>query len=262
MSFPTATEPNIPMRIITVTTCKGGTGKTSLVQNLAYELSSAGHKVLCVDFDPQSNLTIAYGVDPAVDRTTIYHALDDPALIVDAVISTPHADIVPAGLDLAFAEQRFSGAFDRNDRLRKALEPVAGAYDYVLIDTPPSLGFYAFNSLAVATDCIVPCQVQPFSFRMIAPTMKLIELVQSVNTRLRVLGIVLTMYDRRVTMTASVEDATRSTYGDLVCKTTIPTNIAISEAQLEGQAVGSFAPGSAGAQAYKQLAEELFNNGK
>lgn len=250
------------MRIVTVTTCKGGTGKTSLVQNLAYELSSAGNTVLMVDFDPQSNLTIAHGIDPAVDRLTIYHALDEPARIRDAVISAPQFNIVPAGLDLAFAEQRFSGAFDRNDRLRKALEPVAGIYDFVLIDTPPSLGFYAFNSLAAATDCIVPCQVQPFSYRMIAPTMKLIELVQSVNKPLRVLGIALTMYDRRVTMSASVEEAARAAYGDLVCNTVIPTNITISEAQLEGQAVGSYAPGSSGAQAYKELMRELFSDGK
>lgn len=247
------------MKIITIATCKGGTGKTSLTQNLGYELTQKGGRVLVVDFDPQSNLTITYGFDPSEDRPTVYHALETPTEASRAILQTGDGvDLLPAGLDLAFAEQRYAPAFDRNERLTKALESIDG-YDVVLIDTPPSLGFYAFNSLMAATKCLIPCQAQPFSFRMIAPTIKLIQLVQSANQQLSISGIVITMYDRRTTISKSVEDATRNTYGDLVRQTMIPVNVAISEAQLDGKAVARHAPSSAGAHAYRALTEELFD---
>lgn len=241
---------------------KGGTSKTSLSQNLAHELATAGRRVLLVDFDPQSNLTIASGIDPAEDRPTVYNALAEPAATRGAILSLPNGvDLLPATLDLAAAESSFAGAFDRNQKLAQALGTVRADYDHILIDNNPSLGFYAFNSLAAATGAIVPLQCQPFSYRMIEPTLELIRLVQQANSELTKIRIVLTMYDRRLSLTGSVEEAARSTYGDMVARVVVPVNVSIAEATLDGVPVAVYDPSSTGAAAYAELREELYPDG-
>ena len=246
-------------KTIAVVGCKGGIGKSSMVQNLGYELSQAGNKVLLCDFDPQSNLTIACGIDPNEERETIYHAMHEPAKAGGMLLSLPYGmDILPSSLDLAMAEQQFAGRFDRNDMLKNVIEPFRERYDYILIDSPPSLGFFSFCSLNTATEAILPLQTQPFAYRMVAPTMEILELVRRNNRELTVRAIVLTMYDRRISLTDSIEEVARDTYGDLVAKTVIPTNVAVSEATLDGVPVALYNASSTGAPAYKELREELY----
>lgn len=242
--------------IIAVVSHKGGTGKTSLVQNLAHEL--AGRRVLVVDLDPQSNLTMGCGLDPGIERATVYHAMIEPREAVNAIIVGKQIDILPANLDLALAEQRFAGFYDRNDKLKDALAAVQERYDFILIDSPPNLGFFAFNALTAATHALVPLQCQPYAYRALDSTLQLIQLVQKGNSALQLKAVVLTMVDRRLTLTRSVENAARARFGALVAQTVIPLNIAVAEATLDGTSVAQYAPTSTGALAYQALAQELF----
>jgi chromosome partitioning protein len=246
-------------KIIAVVSHKGGTGKTSFVQNTGAVLASLGKRVLLVDFDPQSNLTFGSGLDPSEDRKTIYHALNSPQETKDIIVHLPTIDILTSNLDLAYAEQQFAGHFDRNDKLKEAISIVAQFYDFILLDTPPSLGFFAFNALVASTDAVIPLQCQPYAYKMLGSTMRIIELVSRGNKALNLLAIVLTMYDRRMTLTRSVEDSARKNYGVLVAKTVIPANVSIPEATLDGVSVSEYAPDSTGARAYRDLVKELFN---
>ena len=244
-------------KIIAIVSHKGGTGKTSLVQNIAYELSEE-NKVLVVDLDPQSNLTIGCGLDPNEERLTIYQAMHEPTETPHAIVELDNFDILPADLDLAFAELQFAAHYDRNDKLKHTLKAVEDGYDYIFIDTPPNLGFFAFNALTAATEAIITLQCQPYAFRALDSTLQLIELVQKGNPALGVKAIVLTIYDKRLSLTKSVEKIARSRFGDLIPQTVIPINISIAEATLDGVPVGVYAKRSTGARAYKELAKELF----
>ena len=246
------------IEIIAAVSHKGGTGKTSLVQNLAYELAK-DYQVMVVDLDPQSNLTIGCGLDPGEDRPTIYQALYDPAVTAEAIVNLSPFDILPANLDLALAEQTFAGHYDRNDKLKDVLQTIEGRYDYILIDSPPSLGFFAFNTLTAATLAIATLQCQPYAYRALDGTLQLVELVLKGNPALQLKAIVLTMYDRRVSLTKSVEDVARNRFADLIPQTVIPVNVAIAEATLHGTPVAQYDPNATGAQAYRDLAQELFD---
>lgn len=245
-------------QIVAVISHKGGTGKTSLVQNLAYELGR-NRRVLAVDLDPQSNLTIGSGLDLLDERPTVLHAMHEPARTPDVLVKTGNYSLLPASLDLALADQQFAGHYDRNDKLRDALAPVTHHFDLILIDGPPNLGFFAFNALTAATHVVVPLQCQPYAFRSLDGTLQLIDLVRKGNRALQLLAIVLTMYDRRVTLTASVEAAARERFGGLIPRTVIPVNVSIAEATLDGVPVAVYDPRGSGALAYAALAKELFD---
>lgn len=244
--------------IVAVISHKGGTGKTSLVQNLAYELAQT-RRVLAVDLDPQSNLTIGSGFELLEERPTVLHAMHAPATTADTIVQSASYALLPASLDLALADQQFAGHYDRNDRLKDALAQVTDRYDVILIDGPPNLGFFAFNALTAATQVIVPLQCQPYAFRALDGTLQLIDLVRKGNRQLRLQAIVLTMYDRRVTLTASVERAARERFGSLIPQAVIPVNVAIAEATLDGVPVALYDSRSSGALAYAALAKELFD---
>ncbi len=241
---------------------KGGVGKTSLVQNLGAELALCGRRILIVDFDPQSNLTSGWGVDPGAERLTIYDALDDPRQAAAAVVPLrPNLDLIPANLDLAAAELAFINAIDRNFKLRKALAPLDGRYDLILIDGPPSLGFFTVNALAAAAEILIPLQVHPYAYKAIDQLLTIVEQVQEVNPTLRLFGIVLTMWDQRNSLTGAIEDAVRQRFGDLVFKAVVPINVRIPEATLQGISVGEYEATSSGARAYRTLAEEMIGYG-
>lgn len=245
-------------RIIAVVSQKGGVGKTSLVQNLGAELAIAGIRVLVVDFDPQSNLTTGWGFDPLEERHTIYDCLDNPQVSREAVLSVrPNLDLISANLDLAAAEMAYINAIDRNTRLRKALAPLSDAYDVIMIDSPPSLGFFTVNALSAATDYMIPLQVHPYAYKAMDQLLAIVGQVGEINPNLEMLGIVLTMYDRRNSLTEAIENATREQFGEAVFNTVVPINVRIPEATLDGINVGEFEPTSSGAIAYRELAKEV-----
>ncbi|MGB1251570.1 MAG: ParA family protein [Candidatus Promineifilaceae bacterium] len=243
--------------IIAVLSHKGGTGKTSLVQNLGYELGKQ-KRVLLVDFDPQSNLTVGCGIEPYEERQTVFHTMYDPNTTANTIISLDHYDLLPSNLDLALAEQQFAAYYDRNNKLQDAIAMVQDKYDYVLIDSPPSMGFFAFNALTAANEVLIPLQCQPYALRAVDNTLQLVKLVQKNNRDLHVRSVVLTMYDKRVALTKSVEAAARQRFKALVAQAVIPVNISVSEAGLEGQPVAIYAPRSRGAQSYQALSQELY----
>lgn len=249
-------------RTFAVVSQKGGVGKTSLVQNLGAELARAGRRILLVDFDPQSNLTTGWGLDPGATPATVYDAMSEPPEADAAILPLrPQLDLIPANLDLAGAELAFINAIDRNTRLRKALQPVASDYDMVLIDGPPSLGFFTVNALAAASEIIIPLQVHPYAYKAVDQLLTIVQQVQEINPDLRLTGIALTMYDRRNSLTAAIEDATRQRFGSLVFETVIPINVRVAEATLDGVSVGEYEETSAGAQAYEALAKEVIERG-
>ena len=249
-------------RIFAVVSQKGGVGKTSLVQNLGAELARAGHRVLLVDFDPQSNLTTGWGLDPGTAPGTVYDAMSEPREARETIVALrPRLDLIPANLDLAGAELAFINAIDRNTRLHKALQPVAADYDMVLVDGPPSLGFFTVNALAAADEIVIPLQVHPYAYKAMDQLLTIVEQVQEINPRLRLTGITLTMYDRRNSLTAAIEDAARQRFGALVFETVVPINVRVAEATLDGISVGEYEGTSAGAQAYEALAKEVIERG-
>jgi chromosome partitioning protein len=249
-------------KIIAIVSQKGGVGKTSLVQNLGAELAKVGQRVLLVDFDPQSNLTIGWGLDPFEERPTIYQALLSPAQVNNAIIHIrPHLDILPASLDLAGADPQFAGDIDRHLKLRKALLPIQDRYQYIIIDGPPSLGFFTSSAMVAATHILIPLQVHAYAYKALDQLLPIVEKVQELNSKLDIMGIVLTMYDRRNALTDSIERTARNRFEKLVLTTTIPINIKIAEAPLDGVSVSEYAPTSTGAKAYQSLAQEVLKRG-
>ncbi len=249
-------------RIIAVVSHKGGTGKTSLVQNLGAELARLDQRVLLVDFDPQSNLTTGWGVDPGETPNTVYQALLQPEEVAEYILHVrPELDLIPASLDLAGAELAFINAIDRNLKLKKVLARLDAYYDTILIDTPPSLGFFTVNALAAASEVIIPLQVQVYAYKALDQVLPIIGQVQEINPALVLSGIVLTMYDARNALTGTVEEMARGRFGDLVCQTVIPINVRIAEAPLDGVSVGEYERSSRGSVAYQTLAQELLKRG-
>jgi chromosome partitioning protein len=249
-------------RIVAVVSQKGGVGKTSLVQNLGAELAHAGQRTLLVDFDPQSNLTTGWGIDPGAPRRTVYDAMTAPESAAAAVLRLrPDLDLIPANLDLAGAELAFINAIDRNNKLRKALRPLAANYDAVLIDGPPSLGFFTVNALAAADEIIIPLQVHPYAYKAMEQLLNIVEQVREINPELRLTGIVLTMYDRRNSLTAAIEETARQRFNSLLFETVIPINVRIAEATLDGVSVREYEASSSGALAYEALAMEVIDRG-
>jgi chromosome partitioning protein len=252
-------------RVITVASQKGGTGKTASTLNLGAALAmECGQEVLLVDIDPQANLTMGVGVDPYGASPTIYDILHHHKEGITPAIRATEVeglDLVPSTLDLAGAELELSGRFGREWLLRRALADAVGRYDFVLIDTPPSLGLFTQNALVAASEILIPLQVHVYSLKALPQLQRVVELVREQNTALHVMGIVLTMYDRRNRLTEQVETSVRSALGDLVFETVIPVNVRLAESPAVGKPVLLFAPDAPSAVAYRQLAQEVMQRG-
>ena len=242
---------------------KGGVGKTSLVQNVGFELARAEHPTLLVDLDPQSNLTQGFGLQPGDMPLTIYDAMQNPEDAAETVQQVrPNLGLIPANLFLAGAEKEFGqAAFGRTTRLRDVLDVLKGQYSYIFIDSPPSLGFFTVNALTAADKVIIPMECEYYAYLMIEPVMKFIQEARKENPGLTVSAIVPTKYDSRTSLSDSVLKAARNTYGSLVTETIIPRNVRIGEAPIEGKSVYELERTSSGAVAYGALTEELVKHG-
>jgi chromosome partitioning protein len=246
-------------RVIALANQKGGVGKTTTTQNLGAALAQCGRRVLLVDLDPQSNLTMGWGLNPNEQEHTSYEVLLNPDQSAAFAIQPvrERLDLIPATLDMAAAELELAGKIGRETLLRKALAPLRHQYDYILIDPPPSLGLCTLNALAAATEVLIPLQTEGYAMKGMAQLQHTITLMQEINPVLEIGGILCTMVDRRQRMVQTIEDRIRELYGDLVYQTVIPENVKLKEAPVSGQPVLETDPGSAGALAYLELAEEV-----
>lgn len=238
---------------------KGGVGKTTTTLAIGVELAHLGRRVLLVDIDPQSNLTMIAGLDPAVVTRSVTDVLvDGPHHVQQAIVHTPHGvDLLPATLALAGAEPILSGRIGRELLLRTALSEVAERYDYILLDSPPNLGLFTLNALAAAEAVIVPLQAHVLALKALPQLEQTIQLIRQLNPNVRIGGIVVTMFDRRTVVNQEVEEAVRQQYGTLVFETVIPFTVRLVEAPAAAQPIGVYAPDSAGARAYQALAQEV-----
>lgn len=244
--------------IIATAMQKGGVGKTTTTLALAAELARTGARVLVCDLDPQASATSGSGLTLDDHALTIYEVLINPLITNGAIVQTDHGyDLIPASLALAGAELSLAGQIGRELLLRNALTPLRRRYDTILIDSPPSLGLFTVNALAAADTVLVPLQAHVFALQAMAQLESTIALIRQLNPQLSIGGVLLTMIDRRTSVNALVESAARERYAELVFATTIPLNVKMVEAPAAGQPITTYAIDSAGAQAYRALAEEV-----
>lgn len=246
-------------RIIAFANQKGGVGKTTTTVNLATALCAMGQRVLLVDMDAQGNATTGLGVDKTKIRKSSYDVLGGMSKPYEVAIETkvPRLSIVPSTMDLSGAEVELATAKNREGRLRDALR-VSMPYDYVLIDSPPSLNFLTLNSLVAADAVIVPMQCEFYAMEGLTQLYKTIQRVKKrFNPKLEMHGIVLTMVDRRNRVTGMVENEVRKFFQDKVYKTVIPRNVRLSEAPSHGLPALVYDINCRGAQAYIALAREV-----
>jgi chromosome partitioning protein len=239
---------------------KGGVGKTTTVVNLGSYLALAGERVLVVDLDPQGNATSGLGLDRNVIERSVYDAVIDGARIGDLTLRGPidGLDVVPSAIALAGAEVELAPIEGRERRLARLLAEITDAYDYILVDCPPSLGLLTVNALTAAESVLVPLQCEYYALEGLTQLLATLDLVRDhLNPVLTIKGIVLTMYDGRTNLSADVAAEVRRHLGDRVFQTVIPRNVRLSEAPSHGLPISRYAPDSTGAVAYAALANEL-----
>ncbi|MEM7170122.1 MAG: ParA family protein [Pseudomonadota bacterium] len=255
-----ASESKGTPRILAVANQKGGVGKTTTTVNLATALAACQKQVLIIDLDPQGNASTGLGVPPEKRQHGIYEALFVEHDLSDCVVQTPvpGMSIVPSGVELSGAEIELIDKPQREFRLKKALDSLGAGFDFVLIDCPPALGLLTLNALVAADAILVPLQTEFYALEGLSHLLRTIERVRrSLNPRLDLQGVVLTMFDRRNNLCQMVEADVRAHLGDLVYETVIPRNVRVSEAPSHGKPVLLYDMRCAGAQAYIKLAREI-----
>jgi chromosome partitioning protein len=238
---------------------KGGVGKTTTAVNLAAYLA-AQRRVLLIDTDPQGNATSGLGVDRRTVNGDTYTLLvhKQPIREIRIPTSAPNLDLIPATIDLAGAEIELYPAADREFVLKNALAEVADDYDFILIDSPPSLGLITINTLTAADQVLIPLQCEYYALEGISQLLEIVERVQKgLNPDLVVGKVILTLFDGRINLANQVMQEVKSFFGDAVSPTVVPRNVRLSEAPSFGQAISQYDPRSKGALAYEQIAKEL-----
>jgi len=248
--------------VIALANQKGGVAKTTTTLNLGVAFAERGHTVLLVDLDPQGNLTMSQGLNP----DTIEHSMFDVLvhrLPIEQVIETREVDIAVASIDLAGADMALSTQIGRERALEKALAPVLGRYDYILIDTPPSLGLLTINAFVVADGVIVPVQTEYLSLRGLVQLENTLAMVrENLNPKVEIVGIVPTMYDKRITHSREADEILRESFGDLVYHTRIRKTVRFAEAPVKGVSVLAYDPDGEAAHMYRDLAKEVLDGKK
>ncbi|MCQ2581755.1 MAG: ParA family protein [Alphaproteobacteria bacterium] len=247
-------------KIIAFANQKGGVGKTTTAINIATSLATIKKRVLLVDLDPQGNAGTGLGFVRASHQQSVYGVIMGMANISDNILTTaiPNLHLLPSSLALSGAEVDLLAMDNREYRLRDALAIISEYYDYILIDCPPALGYLTLNALNAADSVIVPLQCEFFALEGIQQLTTTIKEVQKKwNPNIKILGVLLTMYDKRYSQTKEAEDDVRKTFGDIVFTTVIPRNVRISEAPSHGKPALFYDFKSPGAQAYLCVATEI-----
>ncbi len=248
-------------RIIAVVNQKGGVGKTTTAVNLGAYLARAGQRVLLIDLDPQANATSGLGVDHKQLVKGIYEVLISPTTLSEVIVETPIAKyhVAPATLSLAGATVELVPLDRREFLLKDNLKKVLDEYDYIFIDSPPSLGLLTVNGLVAADEILVPVQAEYYSLEGLSQLIETIDLVkQNLQPDLKILGVVLTMYDPQFRLSdAILEELYKFFPHEKIFRSVIPRNVRLAEAPSYGQTILHYDPASPGAKAYKKLADEI-----
>ena len=254
-------EPTLA-RVIAFANQKGGVAKTTTTLNLGVALAEQGAKILAVDLDPQGNLTMSQGWNPdEIDRSmfdVLVHKLP-----ITEIVRTHEIDVAVSSIDLAGAELALSSMIGRERALEKALLPVRDSYDFILVDTPPSLGLLTVNALVAADSVIVPVQCEYLSLRGLVQLENTLSMVrENLNPLVEIKGILATMYDRRLLHSREAVEILKENFGDLVLNTKIRKTIRYAEAPVKGQSVLKYDPSGEAAEMYRDLAKEVLDGAK
>jgi chromosome partitioning protein len=246
--------------ILAIANQKGGVGKTTTAINLASSLALQGNKTLLIDMDPQANSTLSF-VDPDSIKMSVYDVLvDNTIAFEDCLIHTPVAnlDLLPARISLAKLEGKLLGEFDGHFRFKDRIAPLASNYQYVIIDTPPTLGLITVSALVASTHLLIPIQSSYFALEGTDDLLETFKRVKSrPNPNLQLLGILITLHDRRTTLSNDIVQQIRQVFGDKVFETIISKSVRLEESPAYKESIFTYAPRSSGATEYEQLCKEV-----
>ena len=246
-------------QVIALANQKGGVAKTTTTLNLAVAFREQGFNVLAVDLDPQGNLTMSQGMDPDSVERSMFDVLVH-SLPIDEVIHRTEIDLAVSSIDLAGAELALSSMIGRERALQKGLLPARSRYDYILIDTPPSLGLLTINALTAADSVIVPVQCEYLSLRGLVQLENTLSMIrENLNPTVEIRGILPTMYDGRTLHSKEAVEMLKENFGDLVFDTRIRKTVRYAEAPVQGSSVLKYDPSGSAAQAYRDLAKEVLD---
>ena len=252
-------------RIIAIANQKGGVGKTTTAINLSACLAEKGQKVLAIDMDPQGNMSSGLGLDKNSVEKTIYDLIIGESEVEEVLQKNAleNLDILPANVDLSAAEIELIGIDEKEYIVKKAIEKIKDAYDYVIIDCPPSLSMLTINAMTTADSVLVPTQCEYYALEGLSQLIHTVELVKErLNPVLEIEGVVFTMYDARTNLSLQVVENVKDNLQQNIYKTIIPRNIRLAEAPSYGMPINQYDAKSAGADSYRRLADEVMNRGQ